>query len=65
MGDEVKVNVRVGVEKSGVLVNVLVGKTVLVFVIVISGVLVGTLGTQRTKPAMIFVEEPMQFADCN
>jgi hypothetical protein len=47
-GDEVTKNVDVEVEKSGVLVTVLVGVSVLAFVIVIAGVLVGTFGTQST-----------------
>lgn len=62
---DVGVNVHVGVEKSGVLVKVFVGVAVLVLVIVISGVLVGTLGTHITRPTLMFVDEPMQFADCN
>jgi hypothetical protein len=41
-------NVAVGVEKSGVLVGVEEGVAVLVLVIVISGVLVTTFGTQST-----------------
>jgi hypothetical protein len=65
MNVDVGVNVNVGVEKSGVLVNVFVGVAVLVFVVVISGVLVGTLGTHITRPTLILVDDPMQFADCN
>ena len=64
-GDDVTMNVAVGVEKSGVTVKVLVGVTVFVFVIVIAGVLVGTFGTQSTWPTWMIVDAPMQFADCN
>ena len=68
--DEVtmKVDVGVSVEKSGVTVNVRVDVTVAgtgVFVFVTAGVLVGTFGTQSTWPTLIFVDEPMQFADCS
>ena len=53
MGDEVTMNVDVGVsvEKSGVTVNVRVDVAVAgtgVFVFVTAGVLVGTFGTQST-----------------
>lgn len=64
-GDDVTMNVAVGVEKSGVAVKVLVCVAVLVFVIVMAGVLVGTFGTQRTWPTWMIVDAPMQFADCN
>ena len=47
-GDEVTMNVEVAVEKSGVLVAVGEGVSVNVFVIVITGVLVATFGTQST-----------------
>ena len=63
-GDEVTMNVAVGVEKSGVLVGVGDGVDVLVFVIVISGVLVATFGTQSTWPTLIFTEDPIQLAFC-
>ena len=62
--------VFVGVEKSGVLVAVLVGVEklvvlVLVTVLVMSGVLVDTFGTQSNCPIWMIVEDPMQFAVCN
>ena len=56
-GEEVKITVAVGVEKSGVLVAVFVGVEksvvlvpviVLVAVMVMPGVLVGTFGTQSS-----------------
>jgi hypothetical protein len=65
-GVEVTTNVDVGVEKSTVTVKVLVdvaGRGV--FVIVTAGVLVGTFGTQSVWPTLMFVDEPIQFADCN
>ena len=66
-GDDVTMNVAVGVEKSGVTVKVFVGVVVIVFVfvIVMAGVLVGTFGTQSTWPTWMIVDAPMQFADCN
>jgi len=47
-GVDVTMNVDVGVEKSGVLVAVDEGVTVLVFVFVTAGVLVATFGTHST-----------------
>lgn len=41
------------------------GMGVFVFVIVTAGVLVATFGTQSTWPTLIFVDEPMQLADCS
>ena len=52
-GEDVTINVAVGVEKSGVMVSVFVGVEklivlVLVGVMVMAGVLVGTFGTQSS-----------------
>jgi hypothetical protein len=52
-GEDVTINVAVGVEKSGVMVSVFVGVDeltvlVLVGVMVMAGVLVGTFGTQSS-----------------
>ena len=65
-GDDVTTNVEVGVEKLGVSVGngvcvekltVLVGRG--------TGVSVGTLGTQRTCPTKMVVDDPMQLPACN
>lgn len=77
MGVDVTTNVDEGVEKSNVgaaFVDVeksivLVGVGVFVgadvFVDVTAGVRVGMFGTQRSCPAKIVVDEPMQLARCS
>lgn len=65
MNVEVGVNVRVGVEKSGVLVNVEDGVGVTAIVEVTAGVNVEMFGTQSNCPANMVVDVPMQLPACS
>lgn len=68
MNVDVGVKVRVGVEKSGVFVDVETGVFVTATVDVLvggSGVIVETFGTQSSCPAKMVVEAPMQLPACS